>query len=197
MNRTSRFASCLAAIVIALVARGAAAQDATPAAAAATIPPVHLSEGHAELCRVKVGDTMPAITLPRLGGEAARLVDFYGSRATVVVFWKSDRRMSRTQLADLGPDVVEPFGQQGVSVVTIAVQESADRAQEVLEQTGAAAPTLIDADGAAFAQVGSARLPRTYVLDPQGRVLWFDIEYSLSTRRELQRSLRAITGARQ
>ena len=64
--------------------------------------------------------------------------------------------------------------------------------QAALEKAGANFPNLLDADGKAFAQVGSERLPRTYLLDPQGKILWFDIEYSLATRRELHQALRAV-----
>ena len=54
---------------------------------------------------------------------------------------------------------------------------------------------LLDADGKAFAQVGSERLPRVFVVDPAGKILWFDIEYSQTTRRELHQALHAATGA--
>jgi hypothetical protein len=53
---------------------------------------------------------------------------------------------------------------------------------------------LLDAEGRAFAEVGSEKLPRTYLVDAQGKILWFDIEYSLSTRRELHQALRAVVG---
>ena len=49
-------------------------------------------------------------------------------------------------------------------------------------------------DGAALAQIGSVALPRLYVLDPTGNIVWFDIEYSESTRRELAQTLRVLTG---
>ena len=158
----------------------------------AAIPTVVLSNGHEALCRVKVGDTMPNIELDQLGGERRSLADLFGTRATVVVFWKSDRHMARQQLADLGPDVLAPFGESGVAVVGIAVNEPAARAQDLLQQAAARFPNLLDENGDAFAQVGSEKLPRTYLLDPQGKILWFDIEYSLATRRELHRALRAV-----
>ena len=56
--------------------------------------------------------------------------------ATVVVFWKGDRRMTREELADIGPDVIEMFGKGGVAVVGVAVQETAQSAQEVLTKGG-------------------------------------------------------------
>jgi peroxiredoxin len=166
--------------------------DASPA----EIPPVVLTKGHAVLCRVKVGDQMPEFELPAVDrdGESTRLRELIGTKATVVVFWKSDRRMALEQLADLGPDVVRPFGEQGVTVVGIAVDESPDSAQATLREAGATFANLLDSDGRAFSQVGSEKLPRTYLLDPQAKILWFDIEYSLATRRELHQALRAMVG---
>jgi peroxiredoxin len=136
---------------------------------------------------------MPEISLPQIGGGTAQLAELMGKTATVVVFWKGDRRMALEELADLGPDVVEPFGKDGVAVAGIAVNESAESAQEALAKAEAKFTNLVDADGKAFSQVGSERLPRTYVLDANGKIVWFDIEYSLTTRRELGQTLRAIT----
>jgi peroxiredoxin len=166
--------------------------DETPAA----IAKVLLSKADESMCLVKVGDAMPEISAPELSPTAIpkRLNSLFGEKATVVVFWKGDRRMSQQELADLGPDVIEPFGKNGVAVVGIAVNEKADTAQAALKKAGAEFLNLLDADGKAFAQVGKERLPRTYLLDPKGKILWFDIEYSPATRRELHQALRAVAG---
>jgi hypothetical protein len=37
-------------------------------------------------------------------------------------------------------------------------------------------------------------MPRTYLLDPTGKILWFDVEYSRSTRRDLSEALDAMVG---
>jgi peroxiredoxin len=160
-----------------------------------TMPHVLMSKADEAACKVKVGDAMPTIELPKLGGTSkTKLTDLLGKKATVVVFWKGDRRMSQQQLADLNGDVVEPLGKQGVAVVGVAVDESAKDAETTFKKSGATFPNLHDADGKAFALVGSGRYPRTYVLDPSGKIVWFDIEYSLATRRELHEALRVITG---
>jgi peroxiredoxin len=165
--------------------------DAKPAA----MPRVLLSKGDEAACKVKVGDAMPAIELPKLGETSkSKLNDLFGKKATVVVFWKGDRRMSQQQLADTRVDVVEPFGKQGVSVVGVAVDESSQDAEATAKKFGATFPSLHDADGKAFALVGQGRFPRTYVLDPSGKIVWFDIEYSPATRRELRQALRVIAG---
>jgi peroxiredoxin len=191
-------------LVVGLVLAGSATEALSQAAEKAAkdsnatpakIPTVALSKAHEALCKVKVGDSMPDITGPQIGGGSpTKLSSFYGDKATVVVFWKGDRRMAREQLADLGPEVIEPFSKSGVSVVGIAVNTSEADAQAVLKETGADFTNWLDADGKIFAQVGSEKLPRTYLLDPQGKILWFDIEYSLGTRRELNQALRAVAG---
>ena len=155
------------------------------------VPPVLLTEQHAALCRVKVGDAMPEVELRKVLGGSAKLADLYGKSATVVVFWKGDRQMAVDELADLGPDVVQKLGSRGVEVVGIAVNEPADVAGPTIRKTAADYPQLLDADGKAFAKVGSKKLPWTLVLDANGKIVWFDLEYSLATRRELQQALLA------
>ena len=130
-----------------------------------------------------------AVTAP-LGGNAV-LSALYGKAATVVVFWKGDRQMALDELADLGPDVMQKFGSRGVEVVGIAVSQPAADARSVIQKTAADFPQLLDADGKAFDKVGAKRLPWTIVLDANGNIVWFDLEYSLATRRELQQALLA------
>ena len=134
----------------------AAADEAAAdeAAEPATVPPVLLSSRHAALCRVKVGDTMPEIELPKLLGGDAKLSALYGKAATVVVFWKADRQMALDELADLGPDVIQKFGTRGVDVVGIAVNQPAADARSTIQKTAANFPQLLDADGKAFDKVG-------------------------------------------
>ena len=74
------------------------------------------------------------------------------------------------------------------------VRNIKSKRQEQLQAAGVDFTNWLDADGNAFAQVGSQKLPRTYLLDPTGKILWFDIEYSLGTRRELNQALRAVAG---
>jgi peroxiredoxin len=182
MIRPSKFICACAVLFLAMIVSNAACGQ---------VPKVTMSKGHGALCKVKVGDTMPEMTLPPLtGGAPVKLSSLFGKKATVVVFWSPDRRMAHEQLADLGPDVVTPFSESGVAVVGIGVGASAAMFKAAKREF----PNLLDADGKAFAQVGSQKLPRTYLLDAEGKIIWFDIEYSMATRRELRQALRAVVG---
>lgn len=153
------------------------------------VPPVLLSAGHAALCKVMVGDAFPKIELPTLdGGSVQQLASLAGQRATVVVFWTGDRWMSESVLRDLAAMELN----EGVAVVGIATKVAQDAAGNLLAKTGAKFPQLFDADGQALAAVGQDALPRIYVLDGEGRIAWFDLEYSEATRRELAQTLAAL-----
>jgi peroxiredoxin len=155
---------------------------------AAGVPPVLLSAGHAKLCKVNVGEVIPTIELPQQAGGPATLDSLAGAKATVVVFWTNDAWMSAMALRD----VAQIAGADGVSVVGVAVKVPAEAAQKLLADAGAKFAQLVDAEGAAFAQVGELALPRIFVLDAQRQIAWFDIEYSEATYRELQQTLAAL-----
>ena len=157
------------------------------------IPPVLLTAGHAKLCSVKVGEAFPALKLPLMGGQMIELKTLRGKQATVVLFWHPDRWMARTALIDMQRDIANQFDAKQVAVVGIAVRQAAGSVQAALNQAQATFPQLIDSDGKAFATVGTAALPRLYVLDPAGKIVWFDIEYSEGTRRELWQTLGVMT----
>ena len=53
------------------------------------------------------------------------------------------------------------------------------------EQTDFSEKVLMDPQGKALAQVATRYLPRTYLVDAAGKIVWFDMEYSPSTRRQL------------
>ena len=153
-----------------------------------------MSVGHAALSAVQVDDLMPTIALPDLQGEEQELSTLYGENLTVVFFWRGDRALARAELADLEPDVAARYGEKGVQVIGIAVEETAASAEKHLSESGATYPNLLDADGSALALVGTEKLPRTYLLNSAGEVLWFDIEYSRATRRGLRSAIRAALG---
>ena len=160
-----------------------------PEPSSLSIPQVFLSKLHAQWCAANVGDSFPMLELPQLSGEPTKLSTLFGKRATVVLFWNADRWMSRMALNDLIDLVANVYDSQQIAVVGIAVRQPAGAVRRVVDETNATFPQLLDTNGDALAQVGSVALPRIYVLDPAGNIVWFDIEYSESTRRELTQSL--------
>jgi hypothetical protein len=146
------------------------------------------------LCVAKVGDSFPALELTTVDGATQAFPELYGRAATVILCWHGNGWSTRTALRDLGPDIAEPFAKQNVAVVTVAVKQPAEATQAALEMSESKLTTLLDPEGKAFAQVGSEILPRVYVLDGAGKIVWFDLGYSHSTRRELKQAVQALAG---
>lgn len=157
------------------------------------IPEVFLSTAHSAMCRVRVGDDLPEFKLPQLNGKEVALSSLYGTQATVVLFWHPDRWMSHSALTDLEREVLANEEAGKVTVVGIAVETPQEKVEEEAKASRASFPQLLDTEGNAFDQVGMVMLPRVYVLDSTGQIVWFDIEYSESTRRELKQTLDVLT----
>lgn len=156
------------------------------------VPPVLLTHAEAATGLVNVGDAMPNLALVDATGSGQQLHELLGRKLTVVVFWTSGHAYAREELGDLAADILEPYAERGVQVVAIDTADDPQAARDVLLSLAPAFPVLFDDRGDAFAQVATGKLPRTYLLDASGQIVWFDIEYARSTRRELQRAIRAI-----
>ena len=161
-----------------------------PDAASLTMPVVSLTDGHAATCRLKVGDTFPELNLSDLSVKPQSLSELRGKKLTVVLIWNAAKPTALEALGDLEHDVHKRFGANGVAVLGINTGDEPPAAIEAVKQRGAEYLNLSDRDGQAFAEVATGKLPRIYLLDSSRRILWFDIEYSRTTRRDLTQAIR-------
>lgn len=160
-------------------------------------PKVLLSDGHRATCVLGVGDLIPELNLSRQSGETAQLMPLLGDKLTVVVFWSRENRFAREQVSRLDHEVVEPFSDYGIRVVAINCQDSPDDVKDLLPTDGnAGSDLLFDKDGEAFAKFATEHLPRTYILDTDGRILWFYLGYSRGSARELTNAIHFFLGNR-
>jgi peroxiredoxin len=156
----------------------------------ATMPEVVMSAAHAADCFVGVGDPFPDFRLPDLQGRTKTPGDMQGSAMTVVVFWTGDRLVADDQLRYLD-EHVGPYADLGVRAVAIYVGRNVEDARQAVNALQLRTPVLLDRDRALFSRVGRNHFPRTYLLDRDGRILWFDIEFSRNTRESLEQAIHA------
>ena len=161
-------------------------------AADLTMPKVNLTEHHAAMCLVGVGDAFPDLQLSDLVGQKHTLSQLFGDKLTLVVFWNGSEPTALEELADLARYHQRRFADRGLAIVAINTGDPAQLAGELAEQAGAAITILSDADGSALKQVATAKVPRSYLLDPTGRIVWFDLEYSPTTRRDMVQAIRYL-----
>ena len=157
-----------------------------------TIPKVTLSGELAATCVVKVGDQLPDGTLADTTGKTQTIRKLFGSKLTVLVAWDIESEYARESLEDLDADVAKPYADKGVKVVGVNLGNPVDKVREAVQAAGAAFPILLDAKGDYFAKLAKGKALRTYLVDAQGKILWFDVEYSRSTRRDLLHAVDAV-----
>jgi hypothetical protein len=61
-----------------------------------------------------------------------------------------------------------------------------------MKKFGVTFPVLLDADRAAYEKVAAEYLPRLFLVDADGKVLWLDLEYSATTRRQISDAIRHV-----
>jgi peroxiredoxin len=151
-------------------------------------PVLSFSQGHRETCVAFAGDAMPDATLPDGEGKSHVLRESLGKRLTVVVCWNADNPYALDQFQEIRRDVL-PLVEQDVQAIAIHVGTPPEDYAELCHDSGQGVLCLIDADRAYFGQLAKRMLPRTYVVDASGKILWLDVEYSRSTRYDLRNAL--------
>jgi peroxiredoxin len=173
---------------------------AVPAPAAAVAPAtvyrpvVVLSNEHAQMCRIGVGDKFPELSLPDVNAQPVATDGQRGEKLTVVVFWSLREALGREQFNRLQRETLEPYKSLGVNVIAINVGDETDRVRQAYQEAHAEFPCLLDGDRAAFTTIATGQLPRTYLLNGSGQILWMDLVYSSSTRRELTNAIHFFLG---
>jgi peroxiredoxin len=160
----------------------------------AVIPKVVMSAADVATCLVKVGDALPAAKLPDLAGKQQSLRSLAGKKLTVVLFWTAGNAASQRALEDLKSDVLGPYEKDGVKVVAVIEGNTPEQAKAAAKEAAVTCPVLVDRDGAFFVKLAKGRLPRIYVLDPAGKILWFDIVYEQTTHDDLVQTIKAVLG---
>jgi hypothetical protein len=75
-------------------------------------------------------------------------------------------------------------------VVAVNVGDAVERVRQHAANAGAAFANLLDPKGEFLAKAAKDRqLPRVFLVDGQGKILWFDVEYSRTTRHDLLQAI--------
>ena len=167
------------------------APAAPSGAAPPMIPAVLLSQEMLDSCLVRVGQPLPDVQLPDTSGRPQALAALRGSRLTVVFCWSGASPHSVAMLADMGPEVADRYGAAGVRVTGLHIGPLDAAARQALDEWRPGYPVLVDADGEYFKRLTTGDVPRVFLLDAAGQVLWFDLEYSRETRRHLDEAILA------
>lgn len=121
----------------------------------------------------RAGDPLPEMTAVDLHGDEVRLADYRG-RAVLLNLWATWCPPCRAEMPYL-QELQERFGDQGLSVVGISVDDVGARRQldEFLAESGVAYDILLDPGMESMDLLGVFGLPATLLVDAEGVVRLF------------------------
>ena len=115
-----------------------------------------------------VGRPAPAFDLETVDGRRLSLADLRGS-PVVLNFWASWCLPCREE-APLLTAAAREYEAQGLRVVGVVYQDSADSARDFMERYGQTFPGLLDHDGRTAIDYGVVGIPETFFIDREGIV---------------------------
>jgi len=155
------------------------------------VPAVEFSKAHAATCKVNVGDKFPMTPLPDNSKNLIKMEDIQGKKLTVVLIWNDRQAYAKYAYQRFSKEFVMPFAASGVKGIAINRGDSLDAVQRSADEFGKGIATLRDTDDKLWKQIATEKMPRFYLLDKDGVILWMDLEFSEGTSRDLRRAIMA------
>ena len=156
---------------------------------AAHKPQVILSSGHKATCLKFVGDMVGDHVVTDIDNTQHKLKSLLSDKLTVLIFWSDNSRAGVEQFRRIPVDILGSYAKQRVKVIAANVGGDLPTTQRLTGNAAKMIVSLVDSDRKLFSQFANSRVPRTYLLDKNGKILWFDIEYSQGMQRELENAL--------
>jgi peroxiredoxin len=125
----------------------------------------------------------PAFTLPALDGRSVSLSEYQG-QVVIMEFWATWCGPCRGSLPSLEAVYKRERG-RGVSVLLINQGEPVATIRK-WAGTRFTAPMLLDADGQVSRAYGVHSIPRLFIVDPQGRIVYEHSGYGGGLERNLR-----------
>ena len=141
-----------------------------------------------EACALGVGDAAPICTMHRLDTGAAMKLDDYRGQIVYLDFWASWCGPCRESFPFMN-DLDREFHDQGLSVIAISVDKTAEDARRFLSRYPARFALALDAAGACPAAYELPGMPSSYLIDREGRVRAVHAGFRSSDKAEIRRQV--------
>lgn len=141
----------------------------------------------AETTLINAGDVAPDFTVEMLDGSKVTLSALQGE-PTLLIFWATWCPPCRLELSKLQEHIIDRYGDK-INVLPISRGEERAKVEEYISKMGYTFAVGLDGDQSIYRKYATNYIPRCFVIDAKGKVLYSGVGYDEAIAKEVEQNI--------
>ena len=141
----------------------------------------------AETTLINAGDVAPDFTVEMLYGSKVTLSALQG-KPTLLIFWATWCPPCRLELSKLQEHIIDRYGDK-INVLPISRGEERAKVEEYISKMGYTFAVGLDGDQSIYRKYATNYIPRCFVIDAKGKVLYSGVGYDEAIAKEVEQNI--------
>ncbi len=141
----------------------------------------------AETTLINAGDVAPDFTVEMLDGSKVTLSALQG-KPTLLIFWATWCPPCRLELSKLQEHIIDRYGDK-INVLPISRGEERAKVEEYISKMGYTFAVGLDGDQNIYRKYATNYIPRCFVIDAKGKVLYSGVGYDEAIAKEVEQNI--------
>jgi peroxiredoxin len=136
---------------------------------------------------IHAGDIAPDFTVEMLDGSKVTLSELQG-KPTLLIFWATWCPPCRLELSKLQEHIIDPYGGK-INVLPISRGEERAKVEGYISKMGYTFAVGLDGDRSIYSKYATNYIPRCFVIDAKGNVLYSGVGYDEAIAKEVEQNI--------
>ena len=141
----------------------------------------------AETTLINAGDIAPDFTVEMLDSSKVTLSALQG-KPTLLIFWATWCPPCRLELSKLQEHIIDRYGDK-INVLPISRGEERAKVEEYISKMGYTFAVGLDGDQSIYRKYATNYIPRCFVIDAKGKVLYSGVGYDEAIAKEVEQNI--------
>lgn len=141
----------------------------------------------AETTLINAGDVAPDFTVEMLDGSKVTLSALQ-DKPTLLIFWATWCPPCRLELSKLQEHIIDRYGDK-INVLPISRGEERAKVEEYISKMGYTFAVGLDGDQSIYRKYATNYIPRCFVIDAKGKVLYSGVGYDEAIAKEVEQNI--------